>query len=114
VATLSLTPTAAGSTAGGAVEIVRTGSTLEVAFSATHLPQPGREHYVLWLYDSPTHHEALGEVQSVNANGSVGPLAVALPSDASAYHGVALTLDSGNSAATPGPVVLSATSSSPL
>lgn len=114
VAELSLKPTTPGSRASGAAAIVRSGSGLQIAFSASHLPPPGSGHYVLWLYDSPTHFEALGEVQSVKADGSVAPLATALPSDASSYHGVALTLDTSNSPSSPGPVVLAGTSTSPL
>jgi hypothetical protein len=114
VAELSLKPTTPGSRAAGAAAIIRSGSSLQIAFSASHLPPPGSGHYVLWLYDSPAHFEALGEVQSVKADGSVAPLATALPSDASSYHGVALTLDTSNSPSSPGPVVLAGTSTSPL
>jgi hypothetical protein len=56
----------------------------------------------------------LGQVQSVGANGSVGPLAVSLPSDASSYHGVALTLEQTNSPRSPGPLILTGASSSSL
>jgi hypothetical protein len=111
---LALKPTAAGSKAAGAIAIVQNGSTLQIAFSAAHMPAPGSSHYVLWLYDSQTHFEALGAVQTVSASGSIGPLAVALPSDASSYHGVALTLETSNAPAGPGPVLLSGTSSAPL
>lgn len=94
--------------------VVKNGSAPQIAFSASGLPSPGGGHYVLWLYDSATHSEALGAVKSVPANGSVGPLGVALPADASSYHGVALTLETTASPTTPGTVVLAGTSSSPL
>ncbi len=111
-ATVTMTPTKAGGSASGAVEVVKDGSSLELAFSAAHLPAPGSGHYVLWLYNSSTKYEALGEVQSVKANGSVGPLAVTLPANASGYDGVALTLDASGSSSNPGTVVLEGTSSS--
>ncbi|HWE32548.1 MAG TPA: sigma-70 region 4 domain-containing protein [Solirubrobacteraceae bacterium] len=114
LAEVKMTPTTRGSRAAGAAAVVQNGSSPEVAFSATNLPVPRSGHYVLWLYDSSTHFEALGEVQSVAANGSVGPLAVALPSDASSYHGVALTLEHSNSPTSPGTLVLSGASSSAL
>jgi hypothetical protein len=112
---LALNPATAGSKAAGAIAIVKNGSALQIAFSAAHLPAPpGSSHYVLWLYDSPSHFEALGAVQSVSATGAIGPLAVTLPSDAASYHGVALTLETSNAPANPGPLVLSGTSSAPL
>jgi hypothetical protein len=114
IAEVKMTPTTPRSNATGAVAVVKNGSTLEITFSASKLPAPGSAHYILWLYDSSTHFEALGDVPAVKANGSVGPLAIAAPSDASSYHGVALTLDKSNSPTSPGQVVLSGTSSSTL
>lgn len=114
LAEVRMTPTTAGSQSAGAVAVVQNGSAQEITFSATKLPVPRSGHYVLWLYDSSSHFEALGEVQSVAANGSVGPLAVSLPSDASSYRGVALTLEQSNSPRSPGPLVLTGASRSGL
>jgi Sigma-70, region 4 len=105
---------ASGSNATGVVAVVKTGSTESLAFQAANLPQPGTSHYVLWLYDSATHFRALGVVPSVKSNGAVGPLEVSLPSDASSYHGVLLTLETGSSPTAPGQAVLSGSSSSAL
>jgi hypothetical protein len=114
LAELRMTATKSGSNAAGAIAIVKNGSTTEITFSATKLPVPRSGHYVLWLYDSSSHFEALGEIQSVNANGSVGPLAVTLPADAGSYHGVALTLEQSKARTNPGALVLSGASSSAL
>jgi len=113
VAHLTLNPTAFGGSATGEVAIVKISSKLDLAFSASHLPSPGSDHYVLWLYSSPTHFKALGLVPSVT-NGTVSPLAVALPAGASSYNTVELTLETTDAPTSPGEVVLSGTSSSSL
>jgi hypothetical protein len=110
---IRLSPTTAGGHAAGAVAIISAGSGRELAFSATSLAAPGAGHYVLWLYDSSTHFQVLGEIQSVS-HGSVSPVAVTLPADASSYHGVVLSLETSTAPTSPSTIVLQGTSSSPL
>jgi hypothetical protein len=112
VAAVTLKAATAGSQATGEVEVIKNGSSDELAISAAHLPAPGSDHYVLFLYNSSTDFKALGEIPSVSSSGSVGPLAVTLPANASSYRGVVLTLDTTDSATAPGQTVLSGTSSS--
>jgi hypothetical protein len=113
---VALRPTASGSHAAGVAAIISTGSGSgrDLAFSAQNLPAPpAGAHYVLWLYDSPSHFQALGEISSVK-NGSVSPVGVALPSDASSFHGVVLTLETSGAPSAPSAPVLEGTSNSPL
>ena len=111
---VAMRPTSAGGNASGAVAVVNSGATPELAFTAQKLSTPpAGDHYVLWLYNSASQFEALGEVASV-ANGTVSPVAVQLPSNASSYTGVVLTLESSNRPARPGTIILAGTSSSPF
>jgi hypothetical protein len=111
---IALRPTAAGGQASGAVAVVNSSATPELAFTAQKLgAPPAGDHYVLWLYNSPTQFEALGEVATIT-NGTVSPVAVQLPSNASSYTGVVLTLESSNRPARPGAIVLQGASSSPF
>jgi hypothetical protein len=110
---ITLKPTAAGGGATGEAAVVKDGSQELITFAASHLASPGNGEYVLWLYNSPTQYEALGRVSSVK-NGNTGSVAVALPSDASSYRGVMLTLETSTSPTSPGTAVLTGISSSPL
>jgi hypothetical protein len=114
VGQVGMRATTSGSSAVGAVAIIASGNARQIAFSARNLPAPpASAHYVLWLYDSPQHFEGLGVVPSVS-QGSVGPLAVALPADASGYHGVVLTLETSRAPRGPGQIVLRGSGNSPL
>ena len=111
---IALKATAAGGRASAAVAVVNASSGPELAFTAKNLTTPpaGGE-YVLWLYNSASQFHALGVVPSPT-NGTVNPVAVALPSDAGSYQGVVVTVESGNRPTKPGTIVLEGASTSPL
>jgi hypothetical protein len=110
---ITLRPTASSSTAAGSVAIISSGGKDQLAFTASKLPSPGQAHYVLWLYDSSSHFKVLGAVQTAK-DGSVSPVGVTLPADASGYHGVVLTLETSNAPTSPGQQVLRGSGKSPL
>jgi hypothetical protein len=111
--TLTLSSPTSGSKASGAAEVIQSGSKQVLAFSASGLPSPGSGHYVLWLYSSASKYKPLGEISSVK-NGTVSPVGVTLPADASSYTGVVLTLVSASKPSSPGPIVLLGTGTTPL
>ena len=62
--------------------------------------------YAVWLYNSPTSHEALSRSPAVGSNGRLQGGAL-LPSNAGEYHTMLLTRETNERPARPGPVVLS-------
>lgn len=113
LAEVPMKATSKGSSAKGEAAVVQNGATKDIAFEASGLPAPGSSHYVLWLYESSTQYKVLGEIPSVK-KGVAGPVAVALPSDASSYRGVLLTLESSASPSAPTTPVLLGSSTSGL
>jgi hypothetical protein len=73
--------------------------------AAQHLPPSHSFFYAVWLYNSPTSHEALGKSPPVSANGTLQGGAF-LPKDAGNYHQMLLTRETSEHPSTPGPVVL--------
>jgi hypothetical protein len=113
LAEVPMKATTKGSSAKGEAAVVQNGSTKDIAFEASGLAAPGSSHYVLWLYESATQYKVLGEIPSVK-KGVAGPVAIALPSDASSYRGVLLTLESSDAPTAPTTPVLLGSSSSGL
>lgn len=112
---VAMKATSAGGKAAGAVAVLTQSGQKELAFTAQKLATPpAGDHYVLWLYNSSSQFQALGEIQTVTTAGTVSPVAVALPSDAASYTGIILTLETTASPAKPGTVILAGTSTSPF
>jgi hypothetical protein len=96
------------SKAVGVAEVLSEGKQYAFYLAAEHLaPSKGQGFfYAVWLYNSPTSHEALSRSPEVGANGSLQGGAL-LPSDAGKYHTLLLTRETNSRPTSPGPVVLS-------
>jgi hypothetical protein len=95
------------SKAVGVAEVLSEGKQYAFYLAAEHLaPSKGKGFfYAVWLYDSPTSHEALSRSPEVGANGSLQGGAL-LPSDAGKYHTMLLTRETSGRPTSPGPVIL--------
>jgi hypothetical protein len=89
----------------GAVEILSEGSKYAYYIAAANLPPSKGFFYVVWLYNSPTSHEAVSRAPNVGANGRLQGGAL-LPANASKYHEMLLTRETSSQPTQPGPVVL--------
>jgi hypothetical protein len=112
VAQVNLTPTAAGSKTAGIAEVLDEGSTYGVAIVAQGVP-PNTAHppnaYAVWLYNSPTHAHFLGFVNpGVTSSGRLST-AGALPSDASKYKQLVVTVETSATPKAPGQIILQGT-----
>jgi hypothetical protein len=110
IAQINLKPTAAGGKAAGIAEVLNEGSTDGIAIvaqnvtpNATHPPNA----YAVWLYNSPTDAHILGFVNP--AVGSSGRLSTAggLPTNASHYKQLIVTVETSATPKTPGQIILS-------
>jgi hypothetical protein len=104
---ISLRPPNASSRAAGVAEVLSEGSQYAFYLAAEHLPPSKGKgfFYAVWLYNSPSSHEALGRSPEVNAKGSLQGGAL-LPKDAGKYHTMLLTRETSTRPTSPGPVVL--------
>jgi Sigma-70, region 4 len=95
------------SKAVGVAEVLSEGKQYAFYLAAEHLaPSKGKGFfYAVWLYNSPTSHEALSRSPEVGANGSLQGGAL-LPSDAGKYHTMLLTRETSSRPTSPGPVIL--------
>lgn len=99
-----------GGQAVGIAQILKTTSTKAVAILGQHLP-PNTSHnaYAVWLYNSPTDSTLLGFVSpAVGATGKLQTLGT-LPSNASRYHKLIVTVETAPKPKTPGTIVLEGT-----
>ena len=105
-ARLTLTSPNPTSKATGVVEILSEGSQHAYYLAAAHLPPTRGFFYAVWLYNSPTSHEALNKSPTVGSNGKLqgGSL---LPANAGRYHQILLTRETSERPTHPGPIVLS-------
>jgi hypothetical protein len=105
---INLSPPDSSSKAAGVAEVLSEGSQYAFYLAAEHLaPTKGKGFfYAVWLYNSPSSHEALGRSPEVTANGSLQGGAL-LPKDAGKYHTMLLTRETSTQPTKPGPVVLS-------
>jgi hypothetical protein len=96
------------SKAVGVAEVLSEGKQYAFYLAAEHLPPSKGKgfFYAVWLYNSPTSHEALSRSPEVAANGSLQGGAL-LPTDAAKYHTMLLTRETSSRPTSPGPVVLS-------
>ncbi len=103
---LTLTSPDPSSKAAGVVEILSEGGKHAFYMAAEHLPPSKGFFYAVWLYNSPTSHEALSKSPPVGANGRLQGGAL-LPANAGEYHTMLLTRETSERPSHPGPVVLS-------
>ncbi len=105
-ARLALTSPDPTSKASGVVEVLSEGSQHAYYLAAEHLPPSRGFFYAVWLYNSPTSHQALNKSPAVGSNGTLqgGSL---LPANAGQYHQILLTRETSERPTRPGPIVLS-------
>jgi sigma-70-like protein len=105
---ITLTSPDPASKAIGVAEVLSEGSKYAFYLAAEHLPPSKGFFYAVWLYNSPTSHEALSKSPPVGSNGRLQGGAL-LPANAGNYHQMLLTRETNNQPAHPGPIVLSGT-----
>lgn len=105
-ARLTLTSPDPASKAVGVVEILSEGSKRAFYIAADHLPPSRGFFYAIWLYNSPTSHQALSKSPPVGSNGRLEGGAL-LPANAGNYHQMLLTRETSQRPSGPGPIVLS-------
>jgi hypothetical protein len=103
---LTLTSPDPTSKAAGVVEILSESGKHAFYLAAEHLPPSHGFFYAVWLYNSPSSHEALSKSPPVGSNGRLQGGAL-LPSNAGNYHTMLLTRETSERPSHPGPVVLS-------
>jgi hypothetical protein len=103
---INLTPTQTGSKAEGIADVLNEGSQRELAIVAQGLPpNTAKNSYEVWLYNSPTDAKSIGFGPVVGANGKLAA-AGPLPTDASHFKQLIVTLETTSSPKTPGPIVM--------
>jgi hypothetical protein len=103
---INLTPTQAGSKAEGIADVLKEGSQRELAIVAQGLPpNTAKNSYEVWLYNSPTDAKSIGFGPVVGANGKLAA-AGPLPTDASRFKQLIVTVETTTSPKTPGPIVM--------
>jgi hypothetical protein len=104
---ISLRPPDPSSRAAGVAEVLSEGGQYAFYLAAERLPQSKGKgfFYAVWLYNSPSSHEALGRSPEVSANGRLQGGAL-LPKDAAKFHTMLLTRETSTRPTSPGPVVL--------
>jgi Sigma-70, region 4 len=112
VAQINLTPPATGSKAAGIAEVLHEGTTNGIAIVAQNVP-PNTTHppnaYAVWLYNSPTDAKILGFVNpGVPTSGKLST-AGGLPTNASHYKELIVTVESSANPKAPGTVILQGT-----
>jgi hypothetical protein len=103
---LTLTAPDPASKAVGAVEILSEGSKHAFYLVAEHLAPSTGFFYAVWLYNSPTSHEAVSKSPAVGSSGTLQGGAL-LPANAGQYHTMLLTRETTTRPSQPGPIVLS-------
>jgi Sigma-70, region 4 len=105
---ITLAPPDPSSPSRGVAEVLSEGKQYAFYLAAEHLPPSKGKgfFYAVWLYNSPSSHEALSRSPDVGANGNLQGGAL-LPSDAGKYHTMLLTRETASRPTYPGPVVLS-------
>jgi hypothetical protein len=105
-AQINLTPTQAGSKAVGIADVLKEGSQRELAIVAQGLPpNTAKNSYEVWLYNSPSDAKSIGFGPVVGSNGKLAA-AGPLPTDASHFKQLIVTLETTQSPKTPGPIVM--------
>lgn len=110
VATIKLHPPTGAGAARGTAHELRAGGHYGITITATGVTpnRPGNA-YAVWLYRSPSKERLLGLINpGVRRNGRL-TTAGALPSDASAYNKILITLETRSNPRVPGLIVLTGT-----
>jgi len=102
----TLTSPDPASKAVGVVEILSEGSKRAFYIAADHLPPSKGFFYAIWLYNSPTSHQALSRSPPVGSSGRLEGGAL-LPANAGEFHRMLLTRETSERPTRPGPIVLS-------
>jgi Sigma-70, region 4 len=102
----TLAPTEPASKAIGVVETLSEGNKHAFYIAAAHLPASKGFFYAIWLYNSPTSHQALSRSPPVSSNGRLEGGAL-LPANAGEFHRMLVTRETSERPSHPGPVVLS-------
>jgi hypothetical protein len=102
----TLTSPNPASKAVGAVEVLSEGDKHAFYIAADHLPASKGFFYAVWLYNSPTSHQALSRSPPVGSNGRLEGGAL-LPANAREFHRMLVTRETSVRPPHPGPVVLS-------
>jgi hypothetical protein len=112
VAQINLTPPAAGSKAAGIAEVLSEGATDGIAIVAQNVPANTTKPpnaYAVWLYNSPTDAHILGFVNpGVTSSGRLST-AGGLPSNASHYKQLIVTVETSANPKAPGQIILQGT-----
>ncbi len=110
LAQINLTPPASSSKAAGIAEVLRQGATNGIAIVAQGMtPNTKHDAYAVWLYNSPADAVLLGFVNpGVGKNGRLST-AGALPSSASRFKHLVVTLETQAKPKQPGTIVLQGT-----
>jgi hypothetical protein len=112
VAQINLTPPTAGSKAAGIAEVLKEGANNGIAIVAQNVtPNTTKppNAYAVWLYNSPTDAKILGFVNpGVGKNGRLST-AGGLPTNASHFKQLIVTLETQASPKTPGTIILQGT-----
>jgi len=102
-----LTSPEQGSKAVGAAEVLSEGSKYAILILAKHLPPTTKgAFYAVWLANSSTSFEPVGEAPAVDASGSLRGGAL-LPGNAAEYDEILLTRETSKQPTQLGPIVLS-------
>jgi hypothetical protein len=102
----TLTPPDPASKAVGVVQVLSEGGKHAFFIAADHLPRSTGFFYAIWLYNSPTSHQAVSRSPPVGSNGRLQGGAL-LPANAGEFHRMLVTRETSDRPARPGPVVLS-------
>jgi Sigma-70, region 4 len=105
---ITLTSPEPSSKSIGAVEVLSEGGKYAYYIAAANLPPSKGFFYAVWLYNSPTNHEAVSKAPSVGSDGRLEGGAL-LPANAGNYHEMLLTRETTPQPTEPGPVVLKGT-----
>jgi hypothetical protein len=110
VAQINLRPPSGGSSPVGIAEVLKAASNEALAILASHLtPNTKHDAYAVWLYNSATDAKLLGFVSpAVTSDGKLRTEG-ALPSNASHYHQLIVTLETNGTPKSPGKIVLQGT-----
>jgi hypothetical protein len=109
VAQINLKPPSGGSSPVGIAEVLQAQGQFGIAIAAQGLAANSKKPpnaYAVWLYNSPADSKILGFVNpAVSSNGQL-KTAGGLPSNASHYQKLLVTLETKSNPKTPGKIVL--------
>jgi len=110
IAQVNLVSPSGGKSTAGIAEVIRQGTNTGLVIVGQGLPaNTSHDAYAVWLYNSASDSHLLGFVSpGVKSNGKL-QTAGALPSNASRYHQLLVTLETQSKPTQPGKIVLEGT-----